>query len=141
MPINDAHVGRRYPVAEPYEVTQAKIAEFARALGDDSAAYTGPDAVAPPTFAAVLAAQGWAALFADPDLGLELKRTIHYDQTFEFAAPLRAGDRVTTELVIDKVRVRGATAFVTVSAVLTTDAGVACTATSTLLHTAEEASA
>ena len=46
------------------------------------------------------------------------------------------GDVVSAALTIDKVRARGATAFITVSVALTDAAGEhVCTATSTLLHT------
>lgn len=136
MPISAAHVGKTYPPTAPYEVTRGKIAEFAAALGDANPAYAGARPVAPPTFAAVLAAEAWGALFADPELDLQLKRTIHYDQAFDFVRPLRAGDEVTAALAIDKVRLRGATAFITVSVLLSTTAGeTVCTATSTLLHT------
>ena len=36
MAITEAHAGRRYPPTAPYAVSAAKIAEFARALGDDN---------------------------------------------------------------------------------------------------------
>lgn len=143
MPISEAHVGRSYPPTPAYAVGHAKIAEFADALGDDNPAYRGPAPVAPPTFAAILAAEAWGALFADPDLDLALHRTMHADQRFAWRRPLRAGDEVTATLRIDKVRSRGATAFVTLSVLLATPAGEeVCTATSTLVHTCpEEASA
>lgn len=144
MPISDVHVGRTYPPTAPYEVGRAKIAEFAAALGDDNPAYAGADAVAPPTFAAVLAADAWGALFADSELDLALRRTIHTDQRFAWVRPLRAGDEVTATLTIDKVRTRGASAWITLSVALATTAGdPICTATSNLLHTwpREEASA
>lgn len=136
MPISDVHVGRSYPPTAAYRVDRAKIAEFAAALGDDNPAFFGPDAVAPPTFAVVLAAQAWGNLFADDDLGLELRRTIHADQRFAWQRPLRAGDEVTATLTIDKVRVRGLSAWITLSVALATEAGEpVCTATSTLVHT------
>lgn len=136
----EARVGTSFPPTAPYPVTAGKIREFAVALGDPSSAYSGPDAVAPPTFAAVLAAEAWEGLFADAELDLQLKRTIHYDQRFAFARPVRAGDLVTATLTIDKVRVRGNTAFITVSVLLAEASGEnLCTATSTLLHTWEDA--
>ena len=49
MAISEAHAGRRYPPTEPYEVSAAKIAEFAAALGDDNPRYCGPELIAPPT--------------------------------------------------------------------------------------------
>lgn len=136
MPITDAHVGRGYPATQPYRVSREKIAEFATALGDDNPAYAGDAPQAPPTFAAVLAAQAWGGLFADPELDLQLARTIHADQRFAWTRPLRAGDEVTATLTIDKVRARANTAFITVSVALDTTAGEpVVTAASTLLHT------
>ena len=135
MAISDAHVGRTYPATPPYDVSRAKISEFAAALGDTSPAYAGATPVAPPTFAAVLASDAWGALFTDPELDLALDRTMHAEQRFTWTRPLRAGDEVTATLTIDKVRSRGTTAFITVSVLLATVSGEpVCTAESTLLH-------
>lgn len=141
MPITEAHVGRRYPATEPYLITAVKISEFARALGDQgNPAYAGPSAVAPPTFAVVLAGAAWEALFADPELELSLRRTVHADQRFTWRRPLRCGDEVQAVLTIEKVRVRGASAFITVAVDIVTVTGEQlCTATSTLVHTQEVA--
>jgi Acyl dehydratase len=138
MPISEAHVGRTYPATSPYEVTGAKIAEFAAALGEpDNPAYQGTDAIAPPTFAVVLAGAAWASLFADPELELSLARTVHVDQRFGWHRPLRRGDEVTAQLRIEKVRARGGSAFITIAVELATIAGdPVVVATSTLLHQA-----
>ncbi len=133
--ISDAHVGRTYPPTEPYVVSREKIAEFADALGDDNPAYRGAAPVAPPTFAAVLAAKAWGGLFGDRELDMKLSQTIHGDQRFEWSRPLRAGDSVTATLSIDKVRARGNTAFVTVSVALDAAGSTVCRAISTLVHT------
>ena len=139
MPIAETHVGRTYPATAPYVVSAAKIAEFAAALGDDNPAYHDADAVAPPTFAVVLASAAWGALFDDDELGLALHRTVHADQRFDVVRPLRAGDEVSATLTIDKVRPRGAMDMVSVRVELrTTDGELCCTASSTLLHTREE---
>ena len=140
MPITTEHVGRSYPSAPAYRVSLAKIAEFAAALGDANPAYFGRDAIAPPTFAAVIAAQAWGALFDDPDLGLALHRTMHTDQTFAFARPLRDGDDVVATLSIERVRNRGNLDMVTVVVDLAVDGRTACTARSTLMHTQEGSS-
>jgi len=141
MPISDAHAGRSYPATQPYQVSRAKITEFACALGDaDNPAYNGEDPIAPPTFAAVLAAAAWDGLFADPELDLALSRTVHVDQRFRWQRPLCAGDLVRAALTIEKVRLRGATAIITISVLLDTpDGEQLCTATSTLMHTQEAA--
>ena len=136
MPISEAHVGRSYPATPPYEVTGPKIAEFAAALGDpDNPAYHGRDAIAPPTFAVVLAGAAWTSLFGDPELELSLARTVHVDQRFDWTRPLRRGDEVTAQLRIEKVRVRGSAAFITIAVALATVTGEpVAVASSTLLH-------
>ncbi|MCA0252889.1 MAG: MaoC family dehydratase N-terminal domain-containing protein [Actinobacteria bacterium] len=138
MPISEAHAGRSYPPTEPYQISRAKIAEFAAALGDgDNPAYGGTDPIAPPTFAVVLSSAAWGAIFDDPELELSLSRTVHTDQRFAWNRPLRAGDEVTAQLTIEQVRARGPMAFVTIAVHLVTTAGEdVCTATSTLLHRA-----
>lgn len=137
MPITSEHAGRRYPDATPYEVSRAKIAEFARALGDLNPAYFGERPIAPPTFAAVIAAQAWEALFGDQELDLALNRTVHADQAFTFHRPLAAGDVVTAQLTIEKVRNRGSLDMVTIRVDLIVDGEIACEARSTLMHTSE----
>ncbi|MDO5678494.1 MAG: MaoC family dehydratase N-terminal domain-containing protein [Propionibacteriaceae bacterium] len=138
MPISAEHVGRRYPAAPPYVVSHAKIAEFAEAVRDDNPAYFGDDPIAPPTFAAVIAAQAWGALFGDEELGLALNRTMHTDQNFTFHRPLRPGDAVVAELSIEKVRNRGNLEMVTVLVDLLVDGESVCEARSTLMHTRPE---
>jgi acyl dehydratase len=140
MPISDAYVGTSYPPTAPYEVSAAKIGEFARALGDDNPAYTGDAPVAPPTFVAVISAQAWDALFGDAELGLALRRTVHADQRFAYVRPLRAGDRVRAILSIEKVRVRGEVDIIGIAvAVETVEGERVCTASSTLYHSHEAA--
>lgn len=138
--IDQSHAGRSYPPTEPYEVTGVKIAEFAAALGDDNPAYTGSSAIAPPTFAAVIAGRAWDALWADEELGLQLRRIVHGDQRITHHRPLRAGDVVTATLRIDKVRARGGVDMINSSVVLAdVDGAEVCTASSTFLHNREEA--
>lgn len=139
MPISPAHAGRSYPATEPYQVSRAKIAEFAAALSDDNPAYrvstASPEPIAPPTFAAVIAFRAWDAMFTDPELGLALHRTIHTEQGFNWLRPLRAGDEVTATLTIDKVRTRGGSDMIQSSIVLQSVEGEQiCVATGTFLH-------
>ena len=138
MSITAGHAGRSYPRTAPYEVSAAKIAEFAAALHDDNPAYRGDRPVAPPTFAAVLSAAAWQAMFDDPELGLALARTVHADQQFRFERPLYAGDRVTAALSIDKVRSRGPADIISSSVRIATEDGeLVCTAAATFYHTRE----
>lgn len=136
MRISEANVGTTYPPTPPYEVSRAKITEFAAALGDSNPAYAGAAPIAPPTFAVVLSSEAWGALFADPTLDMQLSRTVHVDQRFVWERPLRLGDAIVAQLTIEKVRARGNSAFVTIAVDLTTTEGErVCTASSTLLHT------
>lgn len=133
MPILTEHAGRTYPPLR-YAVTAGKIAEFAAALGDDNAAYSGDEPIAPPTFPVVLA--NWDAVFGDPELGIALNRTIHVEQKFAYARPLRAGDVVDATVKIESVRVRGQVDMVTVATSVDTVEGEhVCTMTSSLFHT------
>lgn len=138
MAISEAHVGRRYPPTPVYEVSTAKIVEFAAALGDDDPRYAGEDAVAPPTFVALIASEAWQAMFDDPELGLALRRIVHGDQRFGYSRLLRSGDRVTASLVIDKVRSRGPADIITATVEVRSlsDEPVA-TATATFFHSRE----
>lgn len=135
MAITPEHAGRTYPATEPYQVSQAKIREFARAIGDDNPAYDGPEAVAPPTFAFVVASTAWEAMFADEELELALHRIVHGDQQFVYHRPLRAGDEVVGVLTLDKVRSRGPVDMITTSVdIRTTHDEPVCTARAQLVH-------
>jgi acyl dehydratase len=140
MPISPSHAGRQYPPTAPYAVSAAKIAEFAAALGDANPRYAGERAVAPPTFVAVVAAAAWQQMFDDPELDLALRRIVHGDQRLAFTRLLRAGDRVSATLTIDKVRSRGEADIIGTSvAVQTVDGEPLCTATATFFHRREAA--
>ena len=140
MTITADHAGRRYPPTPPYEVSAAKIAEFARALGDDNPAYGGDRPIAPPTFVAVISSGAWESMFDDPELGLALRRIVHGDQRFTYRRPLRAGDTVHATLTIDKVRNRGASDIISSSVEVETLAGeLVCTAEATFFHAHEPA--
>jgi acyl dehydratase len=140
MAITEAHGGRRYPPCDPYHVSAAKIAEFATALGDDNPRYHGESPIAPPTFAAVITAQGWQKLFGDPELELSLARVVHGDQRFSFMRPLRAGDIVIATATIDKVRIRSGSELISASVdIASRDGEPICTAHATFAHSREVA--
>jgi len=138
MAITEAHAGRRYPACDPYQVSAAKIAEFAAALGDDNPRYRGDSPIAPPTFATVISAHAWDQLFGDPELELTLDRVVHADQRFSFVRPLRTGDMVIATLTIDKVRVRaGSELFSATVDISSIDAEPICSSHATFLHARE----
>ena len=138
MAITEAHAGRRYPACDPYQLSAAKIAEFAAALGDDNPRYRGDSPIAPPTFATVISAHAWDQLFGDPELELARNRVVHADQRFSFVRPLRTGDKVIATLTIDKVRVRPGSELVSTTVdISSTDAEPICFSHATFLHTRE----
>jgi acyl dehydratase len=135
MAITEAHAGRRYSPTDPYQVSAAKIAEFATALDDDNPRYRGESAIAPPTFAALIASPAWNQIFGDPELELAVERIVHGDQRFTFIRPLRAGDTVIATASIDRVRVRGGAELISATVDITgRDAEPICTAQATFSH-------
>ena len=138
MAITEAHAGRRYPPIDPYQVTAAKIAEFATALGDDNPRYRGESPIAPPTFAVVISSPAWNLLFSDPELELSRERIVHGDQRFTFLRPFRAGDVVIATVTIDKVRIRAGSELVSATVELSSrDGEQICSSQATFYHARE----
>jgi acyl dehydratase len=135
MAITEAHAGRRYPATDPYQVSAAKIAEFATALGDDNPRYRAESPIAPPTFAAVISARAWNQLFSDPELELSLERIVHGDQRFTFFRPFRAGDVVIATMTIDRVRIRAGSELISATVDMSgRDGDQICSAQATFSH-------
>ena len=135
MAISEAHAGRSYPPTAPYPVSEAKIAEFATAIGDTNSAYFGPGAIAPPTFVATVSALAWEEMFADQELGLALRRIVHGDQRFSYHRPVRVGDVLSATLTLERVRNRGGVDILTTSTDISdADGELVCTAVGTLFH-------
>lgn len=132
MSLNQSYVGRRYPFERPYEVGREKIREFATAVGaldpahhDEEAARAlgHADLVAPPTFAIVATMPATNRVVADPELGLDYTRVVHFDQRFVHHRPILAGDRLSMELVIDSIREAAGNDVITARTELTDPAG------------------
>ncbi|SFP14201.1 Acyl dehydratase [Saccharomonospora viridis] len=132
VPLDASFVGRTYPPTTTYEVSRAKIAEFADAIGDDNPLYRDPEAaraagypdvIAPPTFLTIVNLTTINAIVADPELGLDYSRMVHGDQRFTHHRPVHAGDelRLTTRIV--DIFARAGNDFLTVEADIETTAG------------------
>lgn len=113
MALNPSKVGTSYP-AYRYEVSRAKIHEYARAIGETDPRYLseGDDLVAPPTFAACFTiTQGGEAAFADPELGTH-HSLVHGAQRYVFGErPLRPGDVLTCTPRVADISARGANEY------------------------------
>jgi len=116
MAINRDYLGRTFPATAPYEVSRAKIAEFADAIGDpdplyrDAAAAASAghrDVVAPPTFPILITMRGSGEIIADPELGVDYAMMVHSEQRFSYSRPLYAGDVVTSTSTISDIRAIG----------------------------------
>ena len=93
-------------------VERGKIAEFARAVKDESPSYREGEApVAPPTFLMTIA--HWIRDLGEtrPGVVLDVGRLLHGEQEFEYLRPIRAGDvlrfRSRTKDVFEKQGKRG----------------------------------
>ena len=135
MGIDPRHVGRRYG---PFRTTVCaeRIRDFATVVAggvpgifgaevgaaphpwtfDEEAARASPHGalVAPPTFAVTFAMKPFALACGDPELGIDLVRLLHAEQEFEYGAPVRPGDVLTTHGEIAEVRSKGSLDFVVV---------------------------
>ncbi|WP_433713163.1 fused (3R)-hydroxyacyl-ACP dehydratase subunits HadA/HadB [Nocardia sp. CA-084685] len=124
--------GRRFRVREHYSVGREKIREFARATQSRHGAhYSEPDAlelgydgiIAPPTFASVIGINATRVLLDTVLTEYDLSQILQTDQVFELTRPILAGDRLSTEIVIDSIRQFGDNDFVLVTFSLTNQHG------------------
>ncbi len=147
MALDAGLVGRSYPPSAVYEVGRAKIAEFAAAIGADSAVHTDaevaraaghPDVIAPPTFAIVVTLDAAMVVLDDPDVALDYSRVVHGEQRFVHHRPIRAGDRLVATTTIDAARSVAGNDLLTARVDLTTEDGEAvCTSVSMLVARGE----
>ena len=143
MPLNPTFAERVYPATAPYLVGREKVREFAAAIGDTSPATHDlaaararghADLVAPPTFAIALTMRAEGQVMFDPELGLDMSRVLHREQTFDYRRPLRAGDEVTVTVSVARIdEVGGHDLLTLVSDVRAVDGEHVCTTTSTLV--------
>lgn len=136
MALDASLVGATYPPTAPYLVTAERVAEFAAATGGSWA----PGAPVPPTFPIVLA---FAAMqeFLDAEQ-VALHRIVHGEQRFAYARPVRPGDELSAVLTVASLRSIGGNDVVGTRSEVTDAAGaLVCTASATLVHRGEEASA
>jgi acyl dehydratase len=104
MPVDDSAKGKSFPAFE-YEVGKEKVAEYARAVGEDNPVYFERDAAkeagfrdipAPPMFAVVFSAGAMGPAITDNEVGIDLMSMVHGGQEFTWGEPVCAGDTITT---------------------------------------------
>jgi acyl dehydratase len=111
VPVNQDAIGKQFPPFE-YEVGKEKIAEYARAVGEDNAVYFDRekareagfrDVPAPPMFAVVYSSGSVAPAIFDPDVGINVAMMVHGGQEFVWGEPVVAGDLITTETSVKDI--------------------------------------
>jgi len=90
---------REWPVGKTYSCGYAfvepdHITAYAAATGDESVAYYGPDAIAPPMLHVRLLKPVMFALATDPELELDMLRLVHGEHEARFIKPLKPWDLV-----------------------------------------------
>jgi len=133
--------GRTYARSSAYDVTREKIREFAAAVGDEHPAYIDPaaaralgyaDVIAPATFASVLTLGSWSEVMAD--LSVDFADVLHVDQRFVVSRPLRVGDTVRAQTVVDDVRHRMGASWLTLRTEVATESDEhVCTSVATIM--------
>ncbi|WP_245746543.1 fused (3R)-hydroxyacyl-ACP dehydratase subunits HadA/HadB [Nocardia altamirensis] len=124
--------GQRYRVRDHYEVGREKIREFARAVQNHHLAHQqevdagklGHDGViAPPTFASVIGSAGTRSLLESVLTQYDLSQLLQTDQVFQAYRPILAGDKLTSEILIESIRQFGDNDFVVVRSALVNQHG------------------
>jgi acyl dehydratase len=143
MALDQSFKGRTYPPTWVYEVSREKIKEFADSIGDTNPIYLDPEAaraaghkdvIAPPTFLMLINLRATNVIIHDPELGLDYGRMMHADQSFRYARPVRAGDRLTVTAVVDDITTRLGNDFLVIHAEINTEDGeLVCTTRATLV--------
>lgn len=132
MALNREYIGRKFVSERSYQVAREKIRDFASAIGDFNPAYHDVEAaralghgdlIAPPTFAFVPAFRAMTAMMGDPELGLDLFRVVHGEESFSFERPIQAGDDLEVHSEVEEIRASGHNEFVTLRQDLVTVAG------------------
>lgn len=119
MAVKTEAIGKAYPPFE-YEVGKEKIAEYARAVGEDNPVYFDREQAraagfrnvpAPPMFAVVYSAGSVGPGIFDPDVGINFAMMVHGGQEFVWGEPACAGDTITTETTVKDISEKGGMGF------------------------------
>ncbi len=126
--MNPALEGKAYPPI-PFLIEQEHVRAFAVAIGEEGSSV-------PPTFVtAPEIASGLTRVIADVELGLDFSRVVHGDQEFEWSRPIRVGETLEVQTVIESIRSKGGTSFLSLrTSMRDAEGDVVVTARSTLVE-------
>ena len=131
MPVKTDAKGKVYPPVE-YEVGKEKIAEYARAVGEDNPVYFDReqaraagfrDIPAPPMFAVVYAMGSVGPGLFDPDVGIDFAMMVHGGQEFAWGEPVCSGDTISTATTVKDIFDRDGKGFYVFESVSTNQLG------------------
>jgi acyl dehydratase len=123
--------GKVYPPFE-YEVGKEKIAEYARAVGEDNPVYFDReqaraagfrDIPAPPMFAVVYAMGSVGPGLFDPDVGINFSMMVHGGQEFAWGEPVCSGDTISTATTVKDIFEKDGKGFYVFESVSTNQLG------------------
>jgi len=123
--------GKVYPPVE-YEVGKEKIAEYARAVGEDNPVYFDReqaraagfrDIPAPPMFAVVYAMGSVGPGLFDPDVGIDFAMMVHGGQEFAWGEPVCSGDTISTATTVKDIFEKDGKGFYVFESVSTNQLG------------------
>jgi acyl dehydratase len=131
VPVKTDAKGKVYPPVE-YEVGKEKIAEYARAVGEDNPVYFDReqaraagfrDIPAPPMFAVVYAMGSVGPGLFDPDVGIDFATMVHGGQEFAWGEPVCSGDTISTATTVKDIFEKDGKGFYVFESVSTNQLG------------------
>jgi acyl dehydratase len=131
VPVKTDAKGKVYPPVE-YEVGKEKIAEYARAVGEDNPVYFDReqaraagfrDIPAPPMFAVVYAMGSVGPGLFDPDVGIDFAMMVHGGQEFAWGEPVCSGDTISTATTVKDIFEKDGKGFYVFESVSTNQLG------------------
>ena len=119
-------------VTTNHVVSHDSIARFAAAVGASDLR------VAPPTFPIVFLIGEQEKMLADPALAYDYSRVVHREQHFSHHRPIRPGDQLTVDIVLDAIELVRGNAVATFAIEISGDGETVCTGRASLVSRAPE---
>lgn len=95
MPVDKKFIGKTYPPVT-YPITKDEVVNYADAILDDNSMYRD-GTMAPPLFVVRYARELLGQSILDPELALNILMLVHGGQEYEFFAPVKIGDKITSQ--------------------------------------------
>jgi acyl dehydratase len=120
--LNEGLVGKKY-TQRTFEVTAEAIEKYARATNDGNERYLSGDVVGSPVFSIVAVFESFMEAAMDEELGADLLRLVHGAEEHVLRGPIRPGDVLMIEPVLETVERKDSGETFVVAAAVTKDDG------------------